>query len=718
MIVLASWSLTLAQGPVPRAPKTKRVHGSDRILPRYFTPEERLIPQRQFSREDALRAVSPSGTITCPPEYAPADGVLINWKWFEPLFTEVIVGLTATDPNAIAYLVVDSPAVQASATSTLTAAGADMDYVEFIIYQTNSNWIRDYGPQFIFQDLTRAIVDPYYGSGRPLDDAFPGVLGEEWTEPVYDIPVLYAGGNFLTTTSGDAFMSDILFGHNPGLTEAELRDLFREFQGVELIVYDHLPATIDGTGHIDMWMYLVSDTDVIVSEFSHANPSYPGITVTEGAIPDLLARGYTVHRIPAHNSGAGGYNGVHFTYTNATIVNDKIFIPRYGGTHAANDAIALAVYQAAMPGHTVIPVDCATAIPYAGAIHCLSMQVSSYVYAEPAVKLFSPDGGEFLRVGGQAEIAWAADDDVGITGVDLYYSTDGGLSFPHVIATGELHDGSLPWTVPDTPSEQCRVKVVVRDADLNVAEDVSADDFTIGAAVLAYSFPLDDDPGWTTEGLWAWGRPTGGSGDHGAPDPTTGYTGDNVYGYNLTGGYEANMPERRLTSPPLDCTDLTDVTLTFWRWLGVEEPDYDHAYVRVSTNGSAWTTLWENAATVDDGAWVSQEFDLSAIADGQPTVYLRWTMGTADNIYQWCGWNIDDIEIWAAGDPSIPGDVDDDGDVDMDDCGALASCLAGPEVTTPPPGCPAEEFEHADLDSDADVDMIDYTLFENILKAP
>ena len=38
--------------------------------------------------------------------------------------------------------------------------------------------------------------------------------------------------------------------------------------------------------------------------------------------------------------------------------------------------------------------------------------------------------------------------------------------------------------------------------------------------------------------------------------------------------------------------------------------------------------------------------DLSAIADGQQTLYLRWTMGPTDDSWQYCGWNIDDVEIW------------------------------------------------------------------------
>ncbi len=168
----------------------------------------------------------------------------------------------------------------------------------------------------------------------------------------------------------------------------------------------------------------------------------------------------------------------------------------------------------------------------------------------------------------------------------------------------------------------------------------------VGVPELVYGFPMNVNPNWTVSGLWAFGQPTGGGGQYGGPDPASGHTGTNVYGYNLSGDYENSLPERHLTTTALDCTGLTEVTLKFWRWLGVEQSTYDHAYVRVSNDGTNWTTVWSNSSVVSDTSWVQQEFDISAVADDQPTVYIRWTMGTTDGSWRYCGWNIDDVEIW------------------------------------------------------------------------
>jgi len=198
---------------------------------------------------------------------------------------------------------------------------------------------------------------------------------------------------------------------------------------------------------------------------------------------------------------------------------------------------------------------------------------------------------------------------------------------------------------------------------------------TVGVPSVVYEWTLDTAPGWSTEGLWAFGQPTGGGGQYGSPDPSSGYTGTNVYGYNLAGDYENSLPERHLTTAAIDCSDLSSVSLKFQRWLGVEQPTYDHAYVRVSNNGSSWTTVWENTAEVADSAWSLQDIDISAIADNQPTVYVRWTMGVTDGSWQYCGWNIDDVQIWAIDVGTVCTD-----DPDCDDglyCNGAETCVTG-----------------------------------------
>ncbi|MCK4341447.1 MAG: hypothetical protein KAY37_06980, partial [Phycisphaerae bacterium] len=58
------------------------------------------------------------------------------------------------------------------------------------------------------------------------------------------------------------------------------------------------------------------------------------------------------------------------------------------------------------------------------------------------------------------------------------------------------------------------------------------------------------------------------------------------------------------------------------------------------------------------------------------------------------------------------GDLDVDGDVDLDDFGVLSDCLVGPGVL-PPLGCARPR-----LDGDWDVDLADYALFQQQFTGP
>jgi len=279
--------------------------------------------------------------------------------------------------------------------------------------------------------------------------------------------------------------------------------------------------------------------------------------------------------------------------------------------------------------------------------------------AEPpnpgAISIHLPNGAPTLLTPGVVTtfsvLVTASNESVVPGTATLHYRYDGGAwqTSALISAGGSFFDAQLPAPgCTDTPefylSAEGDVSGLVTNPAGAPAEFYSAG---VGEMTAFYTADMDSDPGWTTEGLWAWGQPTGGGGQYGSPDPTGGYTGSNVYGYNLSGDYENYLSETHLTTPAIDCSDRDGVQLSFRRWLGVEQPSYDHAYLRISTDGSSWTTIWQNTSEVDDGGWVLEEYDLSSVADDQATVYLRWTMGSTDSSWQYCGWNIDDVVLSA-----------------------------------------------------------------------
>ncbi|MBX9656016.1 S8 family serine peptidase [bacterium] len=171
----------------------------------------------------------------------------------------------------------------------------------------------------------------------------------------------------------------------------------------------------------------------------------------------------------------------------------------------------------------------------------------------------------------------------------------------------------------------------------------------VGTSQVAnFYWNMDNSPGWTFAGSWAWGKPAGLGGD-----PSTGYSGSNVVGYNLNGAYSNSMlTTQYATLGPIDLTGKTGVTLSFRRWLGVQSSTFDRATIQVSNNGTSWTTIYTNPTTnLVETSWSLQSYDISSVADNKSTVYVRWGMGTTNSSTTFSGWNIDDVVIRGVQDP-------------------------------------------------------------------
>ncbi len=164
------------------------------------------------------------------------------------------------------------------------------------------------------------------------------------------------------------------------------------------------------------------------------------------------------------------------------------------------------------------------------------------------------------------------------------------------------------------------------------------------AREMVYYFDLSTDPGWTTEGGWQYG----------ASDSNCCFTGAHssggLYGHALDADYPPGMGPESLTTTALDCTGLTGVVLHFWMAQGVCSGI--QLSVEASNDGLNWTSLLSQ--NCGRGSWGRYEYDLSAIADDQPTVYVRWTLGPESNGNSRWGVDVDDVGISAqTGDPSL-----------------------------------------------------------------
>ena len=111
-------------------------------------------------------------------------------------------------------------------------------------------------------------------------------------------------------------------------------------------------------------------------------------------------------------------------------------------------------------------------------------------------------------------------------------------------------------------------------------------DITVGVPVIIHEWTMDVDPGWTYSGQWGWSSLLPGmAASTATPIQSAVQMGAYCVNYNPAGDYANSLSETNMSTTAIDCSTLTDTILKFDRYLNVETDYYDHAWIKISTDG-------------------------------------------------------------------------------------------------------------------------------------
>jgi len=463
-------------------------------IPRSLTPNEAAYVKLNPITAEQSRAAPPA-LVRTPAEYDPAEGIIFTWEGpssWNTIQAQMIRDIT-TIGDANAYVFVDTTSERNSASNTIASRGADMSRVIFQVKRTDTVWARDFGPRYIYLGTqpdgtggVRAIVDHTYNRPRPNDNGLPSYWAGVRGEPLFLIPLVHGGGNYHLESGspmGFGHATRLIDNENPGLNDSQIIQHWRDYQNLETILYTPYPTGVDSTQHIDMWMIMLDDDKVMISEWVN-EPNASWAITSNNAAATFAARGFTVYRVPAVRSG-----GTHYTFTNAVICNDVVLVPSYtNGTAAQFNDDALAVWQSAYPDKTISQINCQSLVTSAGVMHCIVMHVPAGANGDaPGLYMNSQNDAPIIDPGALVQTTWLYDDPDGVTTADLLLSTDGGATFPNTVAAGfDGSSGSYYWSAPDFATTDARLRLVIRDSDGNETFDDSDASFTItGTACVA-----------------------------------------------------------------------------------------------------------------------------------------------------------------------------------------------------------------------------------------
>jgi len=90
------------------------------------------------------------------------------------------------------------------------------------------------------------------------------------------------------------------------------------------------------------------------------------------------------------------------------------------------------------------------------------------IFTVPFITVTSPNGGEEWQADSTYNVTWTS---TGTTGtVNIEYSTNNGSNWTGIIAS-TVSDGTHPWTIPDTPSDSCLVRITDTDGSPSDTSD-------------------------------------------------------------------------------------------------------------------------------------------------------------------------------------------------------------------------------------------------------
>jgi len=342
-------------------------HYAKKTSPYHATAEEQQLLKTWY--RNTQFTTPPAGPVTAIAEFQPMGGVMIAYPLGVPVslvselsfITQVkVLVSTASDSNTVETF--------------FAASGVNTDNVSYWVIDHDSYWTRDYGPWFILDGNDQiGVVDfTYNRPSRPHDDVALEQVTSLMQMSRYEMPMVHTGGNYMVDGYGTAASTTLVLTENENLTASSVQSMAGNYLGINnyMLLDDPLGDYIE---HIDCWGKFLDVDKVLIGQVSTSDSRYYDYEAVANTFANALTpwgNHYQVYRVFT----PGGWNRVT-PFSNSLILNDHVFVP-VTGTQWDDDAVA--VYQQAMPGYTIVPIMQSDYTPWENtdALHCRTHELA------------------------------------------------------------------------------------------------------------------------------------------------------------------------------------------------------------------------------------------------------------------------------------------------------------------------------------------------------
>jgi len=266
----------------------------------------------------------------------------------------------------------------------------DLEAIRFFPIPTDRCWTRDTGPIFVRNDR-RAALDWRFNAwakydNYQADDAVAKKIAKQakvrhiqpkWRgkRVVLEGGSIEGNGAGLMLTTEECLLSDIQ-ARNPGFTAADYEGLFRQYFGIQKVLWLGRGIAGDDThGHIDDLARFVAPTVVVTvvepnPQDENYRPLQENLERLRG-MTDVKGKRLEVVELPMPDPVWFAERRLPASYANFYIANHRVLVPTF---NAPQDRQALGILAELFPGRTVVGVHATDLVWGLGTLHCLTQQ--------------------------------------------------------------------------------------------------------------------------------------------------------------------------------------------------------------------------------------------------------------------------------------------------------------------------------------------------------
>ncbi|HMN48940.1 MAG TPA: agmatine deiminase family protein [Ignavibacteriaceae bacterium] len=334
-----------------------------------------------------------------PAEWEYHEATWIGWPFnkedwpgkFQPIpwvYGEIVRYLSRGEKVRI---IVQSKAHQKKAETVLNSVNADMNNIEFYKLETDRNWLRDAGPQFVKNENGDTVIVQFkfnawakYDNFK-LDAKIPKMISKEFDldrvkaehkgrEVVLEGGSIDYNGSGTIITTEECLMDDKVQVRNKGFSKKDYEEVFNKYFGVTNVIWLGKGIAGDDThGHVDdITRFVNNNTVVTVIEDNPNDENYNNLmenrerlfsakledgtklNVTELPMPTPVI--FKGERLPA-------------SYVNFYISNYAVLVPTFNDP---KDRIALGILSELFNDKPVIGIHAVDLVWGLGTLHCLT----------------------------------------------------------------------------------------------------------------------------------------------------------------------------------------------------------------------------------------------------------------------------------------------------------------------------------------------------------